>query len=164
MIKSLLMSKLKEARSDMCYLSIRLNNIIKEEKIDEEAKKELDIIATELYYLSTESDLKTKHSSKKIYEDEQNKVRVEIDNLKLELKEIRSACEGASSDIDNVIQKYQIEDREAEILEDVSAEFGSIKNEVMGLERTVFNDEKITCSKESKVTIIDDFFELKPNA
>lgn len=164
MLETLLKSKLKEIKSDVCYLSIRLNNIIREEKIDEGAKKELDIVATELYYLSTKSDLKTKDSSKKTYEDEHDRIRAETENLKIDLKEIKSACAGASSDIDTIIQKYQIDDREAELLEDVSAEFGSIKNEAMGLERTIFNDEKITCSKESKVTTIDDFFELKPNA
>ena len=164
MLETLLKSKLKEIRSDVCYLSIRLNNIIREEKIDEDAKKELDIVATELYYLSTESDVKTKKSSQKIYQDEQDEISTEIENLRQDLNEMKSACEGALSDIDTIIQKYQIEDREAELLEDVSAEFWSLKNEVMGLERTVFNDEKITCSKASKVTTIDDFCEFKPNA
>ena len=60
---------------------------------------------------------------------------------------ISQTCEGVADGIDRVIQAYQIEDKEAELLEDVSAELSSIKNKL-----TAKNTNK-------KHTTLNDFLE-----
>lgn len=116
-----------KAKNNIIDVALKISNIIQDEKIDQDAKNELELVSTELYYFGAKKDK---------------------DNIsqKNEKKEIIDICDSAASDIDRIIQKYQIEDRESEILEDVSIELLSIKNS-MGMEQKTLSVKTMTLDR-----------------
>lgn len=130
---------MKQLKSDICDISIRLNTIVKNEKIEEDAKDKIEAVATQLYYLSTKKDL--------IAEEFENEEQKEV----AEKGVLKNACEGASNDIDLAVQTYQIEGKEAELLEDLSAALDGIVREI---EPKPF--------PRGKNMTLDQFFESKP--
>ncbi len=88
-----------EAQNTVCNVSLTLDNIVRNGKIEQEAKNELEGISTTLYYYGTKKA---------------NGPRKTV------LSELKDVCLEASSSIAQVVKTFEIEGKDGELLEDVS--------------------------------------------
>lgn len=89
-----------EAQNTICNVSLTLDGIVRNGKIEQEAKNELEGISTTLYYYGTK---KAKNGPRKAV-----------------LSELKDVCLEASSSITQVVKTFEIEGKDGELLEDVS--------------------------------------------
>lgn len=89
-----------EAQNTICNASLTLDGIVRNGKIEQEAKNELEGISTTLYFYGTK---KAKNGPRKAV-----------------LSELKDVCLETSSSVAQIVKIFDIDGEEGELLEDVS--------------------------------------------
>ncbi len=132
---------LKEIKSMIYLLGEDINTVIEKGKLYPDAEEELRQIAEKMYLINTK--------------DEED--FMDVDDFRKDIneaKELSSFCAGAADEIDLIVQKYGIDGKWSEKLEDVSMDLSVAVRQL----RDVKNEKEKEKSKRNNKTL-DEYIE-----